>query len=664
MHMKRLLKGGRVVDPANGRDGVFDVLIDGDRIARVGRDLPVDADVSVVEIPTGFIVCPGLIDMHVHLREPGQEHKETVATGTAAAVAGGFTAVACMPNTTPVNDNAGVTEYMLKKAADANLARVYPIGAVSRGQKGEQLADIAELHQAGCVAITDDGHPVATALLMRRALEYAGMFNMPVIEHCEEQTLKGDGVAHEGFHASTLGLRGIPGEAESIMAQRDIALAELTGGAVHIAHMSARQTLDAVRYGKARGARVTCEVTPHHFVLTDEMLASPRPYDTNVKMNPPLRDERDRDAMLQGLVDGTVDAIATDHAPHHYDEKDVEFDQAPFGITGLETAVSLSLDRLVHAGAITLPRSRRAAVGESGADPQRARRLAVGRRAGGRHDPGARPARDRVGGGDAVEIEEHAVRRLAASRRRGRHDRRRPGRLRQRRPAMRAGNVGGLGFVGRGFQAPPKGRWLDKRTEIREKALKDLQHSEVLMLDGHFDYGNGYHGCAYLTPHPFFPPLPPRLRFAPDLTPSPGGGAAADGGGRRAGRRRPPLAHTIAGLLDSRRSLTHPPCSFAPFNYDPAGGFTLRPFYRRELNGKRVLLVDDVRNTGETFARCAALVDAAGGTVVATIEIYDRCEAVVDLGVPNIALVEYRAPRTTRWARARCAEAGTPITRF
>jgi dihydroorotase len=353
---KRLLKGGRVVDPANGRDGVFDVLMDGDRIARVGHDLTVDAGVTVVEIPSGLVVCPGLIDMHVHLREPGQEHKETVATGTAAAVAGGFTAVACMPNTSPVNDNAGVTEYILKKAAEANLARVYPIGAVSRGQAGEQLAEIGELHQAGCVAITDDGRPVATAMLMRRALEYAGMFSMPVIEHCEDQTLKGDGVAHEGFHASALGLRGIPGQAESIMALRDIALAELTAGVVHIAHMSARQTLDAVRWGKSRGARVTCEVTPHHFVLTDEMLRAPIAYDTNVKMNPPLREPADRDAMLAGLADGSVDVIATDHAPHHYDEKRVEFDHAPFGITGLETAVSLCLDRLVHAGVISLSR--------------------------------------------------------------------------------------------------------------------------------------------------------------------------------------------------------------------------------------------------------------------------------------------------------------------
>src|SRR4051794_38395710 len=333
--MKRLLKGGRVVDPVNGRDGAFDVLIDGDRVARVGRDLTVDSDTTVVTIPDGLVLCPGLIDMHVHLREPGQEHKETVATGTAAAVAGGFTAVACMPNTAPVNDNAGVTEYILKKAAAANLARVYPIGAVSRGQNGEQLADIAELKAAGCVAVTDDGKPVATAMLMRRALEYTSMFDMPVIEHCEEQTLKGDGVAHEGFHASALGLRGIPGEAESIMALRDISLAELTRGVVHIAHMSARQTLDAVRFGKARGVRVTCEVTPHHFVLTDAMLARPIAYDTNVKMNPPLREEADRTAMLTGLADGSVDVIATDHAPHHADEKHVEFDHAPFGITGL-----------------------------------------------------------------------------------------------------------------------------------------------------------------------------------------------------------------------------------------------------------------------------------------------------------------------------------------
>ena len=307
-------------------------------------------------MPAGFVVCPGLIDMHVHLREPGQEHKETVATGVASAVAGGFTAVACMPNTSPINDNAGVTEFILQKAAQAGLARVYPIGAVSRGSDGEQLADIGELRAAGCVAISDDGRPVKTALLMRRALEYAAMFGMPVLDHCEDPSLKGEGVAHEGYHASALGLRGIPGVAESIMVQRDIALAEVTGAPVHICHMSAASSLRAVREGKQHGAKVTCEVAPHHFTLTDEALSTPLSYDTNVKMNPPLRSAADRDEMLKGIVDGTVDAIATDHAPHHYDEKKVEFDQAPFGIVGLETCVSISLDRLVHAGLIPLSR--------------------------------------------------------------------------------------------------------------------------------------------------------------------------------------------------------------------------------------------------------------------------------------------------------------------
>src|SRR5687767_2823010 len=353
--MKRLLKGGRVVDPANGRDGAFDILIDGERIARVGRDLPADG-AEVLDVPAGLVICPGFIDMHVHLREPGQEHKETVATGTAAAVAGGFTAVACMPNTTPVNDNANVTSLILSRAAEANLARVYPIGAVSKGSKGELLADIAELRDAGCVAITDDGHPVATALLLRRALEYAGMFGMPVIEHCEDPTLKGDGVAHEGFHASSLGLRGIPGAAEALGVERGILLAELTGSRFHVAHMSARTSLRAVRKGKEAGVPVTCEVAPHHFTLTDEALALPVPYDTNTKMNPPLREAADRDAMLAGIADGTVDVIATDHAPHHYDEKQVEFDRAPFGIVGLETAVSLTLDRLLHRGLVPLAR--------------------------------------------------------------------------------------------------------------------------------------------------------------------------------------------------------------------------------------------------------------------------------------------------------------------
>ena len=353
--MKRLLRGGRVVDPASSRDGVFDVLIDGDRIARVGKDIPIDG-ATVVDVPAGFVICPGLIDMHVHLREPGQEHKETVATGVASAVAGGFTGVACMPNTVPINDNAGVTEFILKKAGEAALARVYPIGAVSKGSNGEQLADIAELKAAGCVAISDDGRPVKTALLVRRALEYAGMFGMPLLEHCEDQSLKGEGVAHEGFHASTLGLRGIPGVAESIMAQRDIAISEIAGAAVHICHMSAATTLRAVREGKSHGANVTCEVAPHHFTLTDEALSTPVSYDTNTKMNPPLRSSFDRDEMLRGIADGSVDTIATDHAPHHYDEKKVEFDQAPFGIVGLETCVPIALDRLVHSGLIGLPR--------------------------------------------------------------------------------------------------------------------------------------------------------------------------------------------------------------------------------------------------------------------------------------------------------------------
>jgi dihydroorotase len=348
-----LLKGGRVVDPANGVDGLLDVLIAGGRVARVGRGLRADG-ARVLEVPAGVVVCPGLIDMHVHLREPGQEHKETIATGAAAAVAGGFTAVACMPNTDPVNDQASVTELIVQRAAAAGLARVYPIGAVSRGSRGEQMAEIAELRAAGCVAVSDDGRPVATSLLMRRVLEYAGMFDLPVIDHCEDQSLKGDGVAHEGFHAARLGLRGIPGEAEELMVERDATLAGLTGALVHIAHMSARGSLRAVREAKARGIRITCEVAPHHFTLTDEALEG---YDTNVKMNPPLREAADRDAMIAGLADGSVDAIATDHAPHHHDEKHVEFDRAPFGIVGLETAVSLTFDRLVHRGIISLGRA-------------------------------------------------------------------------------------------------------------------------------------------------------------------------------------------------------------------------------------------------------------------------------------------------------------------
>ena len=346
-----VLKGGHVVDPAQGINGVVDVRIEGSRVAAVGVDLPLDGGLPV-DVPAGLVVCPGFIDMHVHFREPGQEHKETIASGAAAAVAGGFVAAACMPNTDPVNDHVGVTEEIVRKAGQAGLARVYPIGAVSVGSQGERMTEVRALREAGCVGISDDGHPVASALLMRRALEYASMFGMPVINHCEEPTLAAGGVVHEGYPAAALGLRGQPGETESIMVERDVSLSGLTGGTVHVAHMSARESLRAVRSGKERDIAVTCEVTPHHFILTDEDLR----YDTNFKMNPPLRAAADRDAMLEGLADGSIDAIATDHAPHHADEKAVEFDRAPFGIIGLETAVSLSLDRLVHRDVLSMSR--------------------------------------------------------------------------------------------------------------------------------------------------------------------------------------------------------------------------------------------------------------------------------------------------------------------
>jgi dihydroorotase len=353
--MKVLLKNARLVDPVAGRNGHFDLLVVDGRIARIDKNVPADG-AHVVEVPAAFVVCPGLIDMHVHLREPGQEHKETIATGAAAAIAGGFTAVACMPNTSPINDQAAVTRLILERAAAAGQARVYPIGAVSVGSLGEQLTEIGDLRAAGCVGLSDDGRPVATALLMRRALEYASMFGMPIIDHCEDPSLKGDGVAHEGPVAGLLGLRGIPSVAESVMVERNAALAELTHGHVHIAHMSALESLRAVRTGKERGAKITCEVTPHHFTMTDEALERHGGYDTNLKMNPPLRGRSDRDAMLEGLRDGSIDAIATDHAPHHADEKALEFDRAPFGIVGLETAVSLCLDRLLGAGLVGWPR--------------------------------------------------------------------------------------------------------------------------------------------------------------------------------------------------------------------------------------------------------------------------------------------------------------------
>jgi dihydroorotase len=354
--VKLLLKGGRVVDPATSRDGEFDVLVEDGVVGRIGKSIAADG-ADVLALKSGWIVAPGLIDMHVHLREPGQEHKETIATGVRSAVAGGFTAVACMPNTDPVNDHPGITGLILKRASAANLARVHPIGAVSIGSRGEQLAELGAQAAAGCVAFTDDGRPVVPALLMRRALEYSSMLDVPIIDHCEDPSLKADGVAHEGFYAARLGLRGIPGAAESIMVERDVSLAELTGGRFHVAHMSVRQSLRAVRDGKVRGVKVTCEVAPHPFVLTDEALESPVRYDTNVKMNPPLREAADRDAMIEGIADGTIDAIATDHAPHHSDEKLVEFDRAPFGIVGLETCVPLVFDRLVHSGRIGVRRA-------------------------------------------------------------------------------------------------------------------------------------------------------------------------------------------------------------------------------------------------------------------------------------------------------------------
>ena len=348
-----ILRGGRVVDPAAGRDGVADVLIRDGRVARVGTDLEAGPEAAVVDVPDGCVVCPGFVDMHVHLREPGAEHKETVATGLAAAVAGGFTAVACMPDTEPANDEAGVTGLILAKAAEARLARVHPIGAVTKGRAGRQLAAIGELRDAGCVAVSDAGRPVADAILMRRALEYAAMCGMPVIDHCEEAALTAGGVAHEGAAAALLGLRGMPAAAEEIHAARDVALSGLTGAPVHLAHVSVRGTLRVVRSAKGRGVPVTCEVTPHHLTLTDERLAE---YDPSCKMNPPLRGAADVEALLDGLADGTIDCVATDHAPHHFDEKLAEFDRAPFGVVGLETAVSVCLDRLVHAGHVSLGR--------------------------------------------------------------------------------------------------------------------------------------------------------------------------------------------------------------------------------------------------------------------------------------------------------------------
>jgi dihydroorotase len=348
--MSLLIQNGRVVDPVNSVDGVQDVLIDGDRIQRIGRGLTPPPEATVLDA-TGKVVCPGFIDMHVHLREPGLEYKETVATGTRAAAAGGFTAVCCMANTQPVNDNRSITDYILAKAATEGIVRVYPIGAVTRGLGGKELAELAELAEAGCVAFSDDGRCVMNAALYRRAMEYTLPFGAPVISHAEDHDLSHGTAMNEGVVSTELGIPGAPAAAEDVMVARDILLAELTGAHVHIAHVSTAGAVRLVRDAKARGVRVTAEVTPHHLLLTEEAV---RGFDSNTKMNPPLRSKRDVEVLLEALIDGTIDCIATDHAPHAASEKEGEYDLAAFGIVGLETAVGLMLDRLVKPGALPL----------------------------------------------------------------------------------------------------------------------------------------------------------------------------------------------------------------------------------------------------------------------------------------------------------------------
>ena len=344
--MSRLLiKHGRVVDPTQRLDAGLSVLIVDGKVARLAERI--DEKEAEVFDATGMVVAPGFVDVHVHLREPGFEYKETVATGSAAAVAGGFTAVCCMPNTQPANDSAAVTEFIRARAAEANLARVYPIGAVSKGLQGEELAEMGEMVRAGAVAFSDDGKPVVNSYLMRRALEYSQLFDVPVVDHCEDPNLAAKGVMHEGAVATRLGLRGIPAASEEVMTARDVVLAELAGGRVHVAHVSTRGALERVKEGKARGVKVTCEVTPHHLALTDQAVADSE-YDTDTKMNPPLRSAPHVDALLGGVLDGTVDCLATDHAPHHADEKALEFDLAPFGVVGLETAIPVTYDLLVR----------------------------------------------------------------------------------------------------------------------------------------------------------------------------------------------------------------------------------------------------------------------------------------------------------------------------
>jgi dihydroorotase len=346
-----LIKGGRIVDPTQSMDAVGDLLLADGKVARIGGSIEAPESARVIDAD-GLIVTPGLIDVHVHLREPGGEHKETIATGARAAAAGGFTAICAMPNTDPVIDDPAGVGYVLAQGQKAGAARVYPVGAISVGQKGESLAAIGEMIAAGAVAITDDGNPVMDSGLMRRALEYAQTFGVPVADHPEDLTLSVGGQMNEGLVSSRMGLRGKPNASEDVHIIRDLLLAELTGGHIHLQHVSTEWGVEAIRQAKARGVQVTAEATPHHLTITD---AAVEGYETNAKMNPPLRTERDREAVRTGLADGTLDTLATDHAPHHYDEKEQEFDQAPNGVVGLETSLALVYDRMVCGGVIDLP---------------------------------------------------------------------------------------------------------------------------------------------------------------------------------------------------------------------------------------------------------------------------------------------------------------------
>ena len=348
-----VIKNGRVIDPATHTDAPRDILIDGGKIAEVAEPGSlVAAPGQEVFDAAGLMVAPGFIDLHAHLREPGQESSETIETGTRAAARGGFTAVCSMPNTSPVNDNASVTRFVLDRAEATGTVRVWPIGAASVGSKGEAISEIAGMQEAGIVAVSDDGKPIATAKLARQVMDYCRSLDLPVIEHAEDVSLAAGAVMREGVASTRLGLRGMPAAAEAVCVARDVLLAELTGARLHIAHLSAKASLEQVRSAKSRGLRVTCEVTPHHFTLIDEDVT----YDARFKMNPPLAAREDREALLEGLADGTVDAIATDHAPHEPAAKDVEFDRAPFGVLGFETALGLGLDRLVRTGRLSLMR--------------------------------------------------------------------------------------------------------------------------------------------------------------------------------------------------------------------------------------------------------------------------------------------------------------------